>query len=100
MRRVRCHFRLRRLRGLYALAASSREGPMRNILLAAIATMLMGCTTAEMKTVAPNTGPQQANEASLTRYEPPPPPQLSQPPNRGSAANYRSTPRLAHRRAC
>ncbi len=66
---------------------------MRNILLAAIATMLMGCTTAEMKTVAANTGPQQASEASISRYEPPPPPQLSQPPRRGWAANYRSTPR-------
>jgi hypothetical protein len=65
---------------------------MRNILLAAIAMMLMNCTTPEMKTVAANTG-QQASEAGLSRDEAPPPPQLSPPPRRGWAANYRSTPR-------
>jgi hypothetical protein len=66
---------------------------MRNILLAASAVMLVNCTTPEMRTVAANTGPQQASEASVSRYEAPPPPQLSPPTRRGWAANYRSTPR-------
>jgi hypothetical protein len=66
---------------------------MRNILLAASAVMLVDCTTPEMKTVAANTGPQQATAMRTGQYEPPPPPQLSQPPRRGWAANYRSTPR-------
>ena len=35
---------------------------MRNILLAASAVMLVNCTTPEMKTVAANTGPQQASK--------------------------------------
>jgi hypothetical protein len=66
---------------------------MRNILLAASAVMLVSCATPEMRTMVANTGPQRAPEASASRYEPPPPPQLSQPPRRGWAANYRSTPR-------
>jgi hypothetical protein len=66
---------------------------MRNFLLAASALMLVNCTTPEMRTMLANTGPQQPSEASVSRYEPPPPPQLSQPPRRGWAANYRSTPR-------
>lgn len=66
---------------------------MRNILLAASAVMLVNCTTPEMRATLANMGPQQASQASVSRYEPPPPPQLSQPPRRGWAANYRSTPR-------
>jgi len=67
---------------------------MRNLLLAASAVMLANCTTPEMRTVAANIGPQQASsEASISRYEAPPPPQLSPPPRTGWAAGYRSTPR-------
>jgi len=66
---------------------------MRNLLLAASAVMLANCTTPEMRTVAANTGPQQTSEASVSRYEAPPPPQLSPPPRTGWAAGYRSTPR-------
>jgi hypothetical protein len=65
---------------------------MRTILLAAIAMMLMSCTTPDMRTAAANTG-QQASEAGLSRDEAPPPRQLSSPTRRGWAANYRSTPR-------
>jgi hypothetical protein len=66
---------------------------MRNILLAASVVILASCTTPEMRSVAVNAGPQQATEASVVQYEPPPPPQLSRPPRSGWAANYRSTPR-------
>jgi hypothetical protein len=66
---------------------------MRNILLAASAVMLANCTTPEMQTVAANTGPQTTSEAYVSRYEAPPPPQLSPPPRTGWAAGYRSTPR-------
>jgi hypothetical protein len=65
---------------------------MRNILLAAIAMMLMSCTTPEMRTAVANSG-QQAADASVSRDEAPPPRQLSPPTRRGWAANYRSTPR-------
>jgi hypothetical protein len=62
---------------------------MRTFLLAASAAMLVSCATPEMTTVAANAGPQQA----FGQYEPPPPPQLTRPPRRGWASNYRSTPR-------